>query len=278
MHTTPPRCFFITASSGIGAATARLLARAQQRIFIVSRTAEHSDQLVCELQALGAEAAYYAADVTQASAVEQAVAQCIATFGRIDGLYNVAGQSGRRLGDGPLHLCTEEAWQTVMHSNTWSQFLVSKAVLAQMLKQSPLSNTNLETTTAHEQDAVKGQRGVILCMGSILAQHPEPRHFATHAYAASKGAVAAMAKSMAAYYAPYGIRINTIAPSLVRTPMSARASLDETIVQYIRHKQPLVEDVIAVEDVAQVSVFLLTDLSRAITGEVLAVDAGWDLV
>ena len=120
-----------------------------------------------------------------------------------------------------------------------------------------------------------GGRGVILNMASILGLSPEPKFFATHAYAAGKGAIISMSKSMAAYYAPHKIRVNVIAPSLVCMPMSLRAQDNPEILEFMRHKQPLVEDLIDAEDVARAALFLMSDEARVITGDVLSVDAGW---
>ncbi len=86
-----------------------------------------------------------------------------------------------------------------------------------------------------------------------------------------------MTKAAAAFYATSRIRINAIAPALVHTPMSARASENPETLEFISRKQPLVSGVIPVEDAAAASVFLLGDASRSITGEVLEVDAGWNL-
>ena len=80
---------------------------------------------------------------------------------------------------------------------------------------------------------------------------------------------------MAAYYAPHKIRVNVIAPSLVRTPMSQRAQENPEILALMKTKQPLCEDLIDAEEVARAALFLLGDDSRVITGEVLTVDAGW---
>jgi NAD(P)-dependent dehydrogenase (short-subunit alcohol dehydrogenase family) len=112
-------------------------------------------------------------------------------------------------------------------------------------------------------------------MASVLGFSPSPNHFATHAYAASKGAIIGLSKAMAAYYAPLKIRVNVIAPGLVRTPMSARAQQNADIVRLMKTKQPLVEDFIAAEDVARAAMFLLSDDANVITGDVLTVDAGW---
>ena len=82
---------------------------------------------------------------------------------------------------------------------------------------------------------------------------------------------------MAAYYAPHKIRVNVVAPALVRTPMSARAQNDPAILDLMKTKQPLAEDLIDAQDVARASLFLLGDDSRMITADTLSVDAGWSV-
>jgi NAD(P)-dependent dehydrogenase (short-subunit alcohol dehydrogenase family) len=232
------------------------------QLFVAARTEAKCQTLVRELQSLGATAEYMIGDLTDASFAPLLVAAVTSRFGRLDGVFNVAGISGRRYGDGPVHECTEEGWAITLNTNATTQYRVCREAVRVMLAQSPGDN---------------GQRGVILNMASILAIHPEPKHFDTVAYAASKGAIIALSRTMAASYAHAKIRINVIAPALVRTPMSARASEDRGILDFMKSKQPLVEDVIAVEDVATACVYLLTDASRAVTGEVLTVDAGWQL-
>ena len=258
----PQQVYLITGSTGIGAATARLAAEAGAQVFIVSRTEEHCQALAEGIVAGGGRAAFSAADLTVAAAVEEAVRHCVAKFGRIDALFNVAGISGRRLGDGPLHECTEEGWDTMLDTNVKSMFLMCRAVLRQMLAQ-PIGENGL--------------RGTILNMASVLGFSPERRFFATHAYAASKGAIIGMSRSMAAYYAPHKIRVNVIAPSLIRTPMSRRAQENPEIQKLMKTKQPLVEDLIEAEEVARAALFLLGDGARVITGDVLTVDAGWSV-
>jgi NAD(P)-dependent dehydrogenase (short-subunit alcohol dehydrogenase family) len=204
----------------------------------------------------------FTGDLTLADTARDGVRECLRRFGRIDCLYNVAGISGRRFGDGPLHQCTEEAWDRVFGTNVKSMFLLTSETLRAMLGQPVAEN---------------GLRGVILNMASVLATSPEPLHFDSHAYAASKGAILAMTKAMAAYYAPHRIRVNAIAPGLVHTPMSRRAQDDPEILAAIRHKQPLAEDLIPVDDIARASVFLMSDEARMITGDTLTVDAGWSV-
>ena len=113
---------------------------------------------------------------------------------------------------------------------------------------------------------------------SVLAAHPVPSHFATHAYAAVKGAEISLTTAMASYYASDGIRANAIAPGLIRTPMAERAAEDPVIVDYAARKQPLAGGLIEAHDVAEAAAFLLSDRSRQITGQVLAVDGGWSVV
>jgi NAD(P)-dependent dehydrogenase (short-subunit alcohol dehydrogenase family) len=258
-----PRTYLITASTGIGAETARQLARLGHRLFIVSRTQKTVRALVEELRELGVETASHAGDLTNPKVGPAAIAKCVKRFGRLDGLYNVAGISARKFGDGPLHECTEQGWRAVIETNVDTQYRMCREALRVMLTQKPHSEN--------------GQRGVILNMASILGIHPEPKHFSAIGYAAGKGAIISMTRSAAAYYAKDKIRLNVIAPALVQTPMSARASEDRAVLKFIAHKQPLQGDVIPVEDAAAASVFLLTDASRSITGEVLEVDAGWNL-
>jgi NAD(P)-dependent dehydrogenase (short-subunit alcohol dehydrogenase family) len=247
----------ITGATGIAEATAKMAVAQNHRVFVISKEKSECDVLAKTLSIPA-----FVADITQASQVETAIAVAVATLGRIDGLFNVAGISGRRFGDGPLHECTEEGWDVVMNTNIKSHFLVTRAVLNQMLAQEP-----------NEYN----QRGSIINMASVLATHPEPAHFATHAYAVSKGAVVALTTSTAAYYAPHGIRINAIAPGLVRTPMSARAQTSEVIQALLPTKQPLAPNFIAPETVAKAALFLLGEESQSTTGLVLTVDGGWSV-
>lgn len=245
----------ITGSTGIGAATARLAASEGASAFVVSK-----DEVSCVALSAGIGCGYNIADLTRAGEVEQAVENCLAKYNRIDALFNVAGISGRKFGDGPIHECSLEGWDVTIETNLKSMFLVCRAVIRQMLNQPVGEN---------------GLRGAILNMASVLAFAPEPKFFATHAYAASKSAIIGLTQAMAAYYAPSKIRVNAIAPALTRTPMSQRAQQNPELLEFIKTKQPLSEDLIEADDVARAAVFLLSDEARNITGEVLSVDAGW---
>jgi NAD(P)-dependent dehydrogenase (short-subunit alcohol dehydrogenase family) len=230
----------ISGSTGIAAETARVARERGAGTFTVALSGADLD-----------------GDLTDPDTAKRAVAACLERHGRIDALFNCAGISGRRHGDGPLHECTDEGWDMTMAANVRSMFLLSRAVLNHMLRQD--------------------SGGAIVNMASVTAFSPAPRYFATHAYAAGKGAIIAMTHAMAAYYAPHRIRVNALAPGLVRTPMSARAQGDPEILQFVKHKQPLAGGMLEAGDVARAAWFLLSGESQQITGQILTVDGGWHL-
>lgn len=256
------RVCLVTGSTGIAEAAAEGMAAEGGSVFVVSRTAEHARALADRIHGQGARSGWAAADLRDEDQVSSAVDACVRAFGRLDAVYNVAGISGRRFGDGPLHEMTVEGWREVLENNVQSMFLVCRSAVRRMLAQ---------------EAGASGQRGAILNMSSAVARSPSPVHFATHAYAASKGAIEAFTLALASYYAPHGIRVNAIAPSLVATPMSGRAQGDPTILEYVARKQPLARGIIDPGDLTAAALFLLSDESRLVTGQVLAVDAGWSV-
>ena len=256
------RTCLVTGSTGMGASAARALAAEGGRVFVVSRDADHARALAEEIVATGGTARWRASDLVREDEVEAAVDDCAAAFGRIDAVYHVAGVSGRRHGDGPVHEATLAGWERVMATNATSTFLVCRAATRRMLDQEPDAD---------------GARGVILTMSSVLARQPSPDHFGTHAYAASKGAIEALTRSLAASYARHGIRVNAIAPALVATPMSRRAQDDPAIRAYLTVKQPLAVGPIEAEEVTPTALHLLSANAHMITGQVIDVDGGWSV-
>jgi NAD(P)-dependent dehydrogenase (short-subunit alcohol dehydrogenase family) len=255
------RVILITGSTGIAEATARRCVAEGARVVVVSRTAEHAKALG---EALGGERAAWAeADLTDETAVAQAVTTAVDRFGRIDGLFAAAGGSGRRFGDGPIHQLTAAAWEATADLNLRTQVLTCAAVLRQMRDQTP--NTS-------------GTRGSILLLGSVTTSDPAPPLFATHGYATAKGALRALMTTMAATYAPEGVRVNVVAPSLTRTAMAQRAANDPAILAYARRKQPLAGEMMDPDEVAKAAVFFLSDESRVVTGQLLKVDGGWSVM
>jgi NAD(P)-dependent dehydrogenase (short-subunit alcohol dehydrogenase family) len=179
-------------------------------------------------------------------------------FGSFDGLYHVAGGSGRKMGDGPLHEISDEGWHFTLDLNLYSLFYSNRAAVRQFLKQE--------------------KPGVVLNLGSILGMSPSPKYFSTHAYAAAKSAVIGFVKTCASYYASRNIRFNLLVPALVDTPMSKRAMGNDEIMRFIETKQPLDGGRVGVpEDLDQAAVFFMSDQSKFATGQVLAVDGGWSV-
>lgn len=263
MHHQAETNLLITGSTGIAAATARLAAAAGARVVVVSNDQVSLEALAEELAIHNPDNGGFVADLTREAEVSAAVAFAEKRWGRLDALFNVAGLSGRRFGDGPLHECTLAGWELTLDHNAKTTFLMCRAALRLMLAQ-PLD--------AH------GLRGALLNMSSVLdGSSPEPKHFATHAYAASKAAITGLSRSLAAYYAPHKIRVNVIAPSLVATPMSARAQCDAEILAYLKDKHPLGETMLTPQDIAQTALFLLSSAACRITGQVVTVDAGWSV-
>ncbi len=251
------RVCLVTGSTGIAAAAARALAAEGGRVLVTSRTADHAKALAVEIGAR-----WQAADLTQEESVQSVIEAAVGAFGRLDCVYNVAGISGRRFGDGPLHEMTLDGWNQTIANNATSQFLVCRAAIRQMLAQEPAAN---------------GQRGAILNMSSVVAQKPSARYFATHGYAASKGAIESFSRALAASYARDGIRVNVIAPALVATPMSQRAQSDAQTMAYVAQRQPLAKGILQPEDLLGTALYLLSDDALMVTGQVVTVDGGWSI-
>jgi NAD(P)-dependent dehydrogenase (short-subunit alcohol dehydrogenase family) len=245
------KCVVVTGATGIAAAAARRLVEEGARVFVTSIEASDCEALAGSVGLAG----WSAADLSLEKEAVHAIRAAVGALGSIDGLLAVAGGSGRESGDGPVHNIPYAGWDATISKNLTTTFLSARETLKSML----------ETDSG----------GSIVLMSSVLASHPSPGLFNTHAYAAAKGAQLSLMKAMAAYYAPKRIRVNAIAPGLVRTPMSERAYNDPATFQYSSGKQPLVSGFLEPDDVVGAAIFLLGDESRGVTGQVLGVDGGW---
>jgi len=170
----------------------------------------------------------------------------------LDALFCAHGISGRRFGDGPVDVCTDEGWATVLDANLTSVFRYCRSAI-------PLLR------------AAGG--GAIVTTSSALALVGGDEDFSTHAYAASKGALVSLTRAMATTYAREGIRCNVVCPGLIDTPMSRRVQDDPRIRARLPELVPLTGDFGRPEDVAAAAVYLAT--APFVTGAVLTVDGGW---
>jgi NAD(P)-dependent dehydrogenase (short-subunit alcohol dehydrogenase family) len=243
-------------TTGLGLSAARACVSAGACVVVVGRNAASAEAAQAEL---GAECAVvHVGDACDPTTAPAAIAAAVSRFGGCHALYHVAGGSGRRMGDGPLHEISDEGWRVTMELNLTALMYSNRAAVRHFL--------------------AAGRGGAILNMGSVLGWSPSPCFFGTHAYAASKSAVIGFTKSVAATYAPNGIRVNVLAPALVETPMARRAAGDETIMSFIKSKQPLDGGRIGrPDDCDGAVVYLLSDAARFVTGQVLAVDGGWGI-
>jgi NAD(P)-dependent dehydrogenase (short-subunit alcohol dehydrogenase family) len=240
-------------TSGMGLSSALALQSQGAKVLVIGR----KDFSCKEAQkTLGSSALVLSGDASDPLIIGKAIELAHSEFGSITGLFHVAGGSGRKFGDGPLHELTLEGWNKTFEMNMSSMMLSNRAIVQYFLK--------------HKK------AGMILNMGSVLGFSPSPKYFVTHAYAAAKSAAIGFTKSIAAYYASDNICVNLIAPSLFETPMAQRAMEDEKIQHFLKSKQPLDGGRPGVpDDITNAVLMFLTPDSNFITGQVLAVDGGW---
>jgi NAD(P)-dependent dehydrogenase (short-subunit alcohol dehydrogenase family) len=237
----------------MGLSAAQAFVREGAQVVVVGR---NPDNCAAAEQHLEGQGLAMSGDAADPQTAVKAIDLCQSIFGGFDGLYHVAGGSGRRFGDGPLHELTLDGWNATFQLNLTSLMLSNQAAVRAF--------------------QAAGTGGTVLNMGSVLGHSPSPKYFVTHAYAAAKAAVIGFVRSAAAYYAPQNIRINGLLPALVETPMAQRTAGDEEIMAFIKTKQPLDGGRIGKPtDLDGAAVYFLSDQSVFTTGQILTVDGGW---
>jgi NAD(P)-dependent dehydrogenase (short-subunit alcohol dehydrogenase family) len=236
-------------TSGIGRASAVLFAREGAKVALTGRRVPEGEAVVAEIEAAGGEAFFIQADLADIAGIPGIVEQVVARYGRLDVAFNNAGVSG----GGPLETLTEATWDNVVDTNLKSQFFSLQAEAAQMKKQ--------------------GGGGSIVFNGSVLAGIALP---GTSIYSASKGGVVSLARAAAVELGPHGIRVNSINPSITRTPMTEGrivTGADGKATHPYAAGIPLGR-LAEPEEMAEVALFLLSDRASYVNGQALVVDGG----
>ena len=245
------------ASSGIGKAVAIALGQAGADVVVnyVGATAA-ADEVAAAVVDSGVRALAIRADVSQESEVEPMFAKMFKEFGTIDILVNNAGLQK----DAPLEEMTLAQWNTVIGVNLTGQFLCAREAVREFKRRGVVKKISVSA-------------GKLICMSSVHETIPWSGHAN---YAASKGGVMLMMKSIAQEVAPYRIRVNSICPGAIRTPINTSAwSTPEayealmTLIPYKRIGEP--------DDIGRVAVFLASDQSDYINGASIFVDGGMTL-
>ena len=232
---------------GMGAAEARMFAAEGAKVVIGDVLDEDGRQTEAAINELGGECFFVHLDVTDEGSWEQAVAETVSHFGKLEILVNNAGVSGGR---GTLEDTTVEAWDRVMDINAKGVFLGTKAAIPEMRKAGGGSIINISSVY-----------GLVGSAGST-------------AYHASKGAVRLLTKSTAIQYAADGIRANSVHPGINETPMTEATLADPERSQRWMTETPLGRRGVP-EDVAYGVLFLASDESSFMTGSELVIDGGW---
>jgi 3-oxoacyl-[acyl-carrier protein] reductase len=232
------------ASKGIGNAVAKKFAAHGANVaFTYLSSVEKGEALEKELAAMGVKAKGYRSDASDFAAAEQLINSVVEDFGGLDVLVNNAGITKDNL----LMRMSEEMWDTVININLKSCFNTVKAATRTLMKQKSGSIINMTSVVG-----IKGNAGQAN-------------------YAASKSGIIGFTKSVALELGSRGIRCNAIAPGFIETEMTA--VLDEKMVQSWRDAIPMKRGGTP-DDVADTTIFLASDMSTYITGQVLQVDGG----
>jgi len=240
------RIALVTGSStGIGFALARGLAQAGATVVLNARNRPRLAEAAATLAAEGLQVHQRDFDVTDAAAVQAAVASIESAIGPIEILVNNAGMTRRA----PFHELPQADWQAVMRTNVDSAFNVGQAVAQRMVPRG---------------------HGRIINICSVMSEVARP---GTSAYTASKGALKMLTKGMAVDLAPHGITVNGIGPGYFKTELTAPLAADEKFNSWLINRTPA-RRWGSVEELAPAAVFLASDAAGFVNGHILYIDGG----
>jgi glucose 1-dehydrogenase len=247
------------ASSGIGAGVSKSLAAAGATVVVnhpVDATKGAAEAVLAEIKGAGGVGITYQCDVSKEDEVKKMFADIISQFGTVDILVNNAGLQR----DSPFQEMTLEQWNYVLAVNLTGQFLCAREAIKEFLRRGIVAEKSRAA-------------GKIICMSSVHEVIP----WAGHAnYAASKGGINMLMKSIAQEFAPSKIRVNSIGPGAIKTPINhaawATPAAEKKLLELIPYDR-----VGVVEDIGAAAVWLASDDSDYITGTTLFVDGGMTL-
>ncbi len=237
------------ARRGMGKADALLLAKEGARVVVSDISLEDCQKVVDEIESQGGEALAFKCDVSNKAVVEKMFAETVKKFGKVDILVNNAGILQYK----PFVEITEEDWDKMMAINLKGCFLGAQAAAKEMIKQKSGSIINISS----------------IAMGQVGVGFSNIVH-----YCASKGGIAAMSEALAVELAPYNIRVNTIAPGAIDTPMAQWDKMDKAA-QEASLTRVLLRRIGKPEEIADLVLFLASDKSSYITGATIVIDGGY---
>lgn len=233
---------------GIGRATCRALAQAGAIVAVTDIDGEAAGFVADEISSNVSVSEAHVMDITKDEEVDDVVERVFDAHGRIDILVNNAGISLRR----PVTETTTEDWARVMDVNLNGHFYCARAAGRYM---------------------VEARRGAVVMVASIMGltgggRHPNP------AYHATKGGIVNLTRSLAVEWGPLGVRVNAVAPTYVRTPLTEAMLADKEAMDYIIANTPM-HRLATPEEIASAILFLASDSAGMVTGHTLPVDGGW---